>query len=513
MQAIERAVLSTPGSIVISATAGSGKTSLVLQLARKLAERGVNPRGMLYLAYNRPVVEEVEPRLPPGMACKTAHGLGFAALRARFGELTLDPNKYLAILGEVLGEADLPPLHGELPGFVAAVRRLLNAVRTQGLLPNSHALGKALEGIEHFRPDGDRIVLVTARMLHRGEESLKRGVLDYGDMLYFPWKLGLPPAAHFGVVFVDELQDQSPLQLSLSLKLQGPGGRLISVGDPLQAVNRWAGADPLAVGKMRILSQARQFPLSTTWRCPRAHVLLAKVIAGGAIEARKGAPAGRVGTMDTREMLDTLERGDLVLCRDNAPLVGAALALMGRRKKVCFRGRDLSKELVELAAGVQAELGSLDAEAVSARLREHRGQLWAAIVAGHLQEDRETLRTFSEASDLHSALVTLLKIRAPGDLSGVEAAVRDLFSRQDAAGAVVLSSVHRAKGLEAERVFLYEPGRMPSAYGNAEEERCVLFVALTRSKRELYFVGGMPRDPDVQAVLSRLLGTGLAEAS
>jgi superfamily I DNA/RNA helicase len=44
---------------------------------------------------------------------------------------------------------------------------------------------------------------------------------------------------------------------------------------------------------------------------------------------------------------------------------------------------------------------------------------------------------------------------------------------------IVLSSVHRAKGLEAERVWIYEPGIMP---GN------LLYVALTRSKSELYLV-------------------------
>ena len=64
------------------------------------------------------------------------------------------------------------------------------------------------------------------------------------------------------------------------------------------------------------------------------------------------------------------------------------------------------------------------------------------------------------------------------------------FQKND--NAVKLSSIHRAKGLEADSVFLLAPDRMPSTYATSPDdvyaELCLQFVALTRSKRDLYFV-------------------------
>lgn len=68
-----------------------------------------------------------------------------------------------------------------------------------------------------------------------------------------------------------------------------------------------------------------------------------------------------------------------------------------------------------------------------------------------------------------------------------------LFSDNDD-GFVALCTCHRAKGLEADRVFLYKPDDMPMTWRDIkpwqkEQEDNLLYVALTRSKSELYIVG------------------------
>jgi superfamily I DNA/RNA helicase len=50
-----------------------------------------------------------------------------------------------------------------------------------------------------------------------------------------------------------------------------------------------------------------------------------------------------------------------------------------------------------------------------------------------------------------------------------------------------LSTIHRAKGLEADRVWFYEPGLCPSHAGDPQELN-LLYVALTRAKKSLFFV-------------------------
>jgi superfamily I DNA/RNA helicase len=59
-------------------------------------------------------------------------------------------------------------------------------------------------------------------------------------------------------------------------------------------------------------------------------------------------------------------------------------------------------------------------------------------------------------------------------------------------GVVTLSTIHKAKGLEAERVFILDAWRLPSFYAKLphqlEQEYNLLYVAITRAQRELYYV-------------------------
>ena len=69
--------------------------------------------------------------------------------------------------------------------------------------------------------------------------------------------------------------------------------------------------------------------------------------------------------------------------------------------------------------------------------------------------------------------------------------------REDRVG-IVLSSVHKAKGLEADRVWVLEPGLLGLRRGKQSEEQYqqelnLTYVTVTRARRELRFVGEMPR--------------------
>jgi len=73
--------------------------------------------------------------------------------------------------------------------------------------------------------------------------------------------------------------------------------------------------------------------------------------------------------------------------------------------------------------------------------------------------------------------------------------INRLFSDDNAP--VALCTVHRARGLEAERVWIIEPDIMPAVWKNQqdwqrEQEHNLLYVALTRAEGRLFIVG----DPD-----------------
>ncbi len=69
--------------------------------------------------------------------------------------------------------------------------------------------------------------------------------------------------------------------------------------------------------------------------------------------------------------------------------------------------------------------------------------------------------------------------------------IEALFS--DSRSSVILSTVHRAKGLENHRVFILEPDKLPLRWANQQawelkQEHNLKYVSLTRAKEALYFI-------------------------
>jgi DNA helicase-2/ATP-dependent DNA helicase PcrA len=62
----------------------------------------------------------------------------------------------------------------------------------------------------------------------------------------------------------------------------------------------------------------------------------------------------------------------------------------------------------------------------------------------------------------------------------------------DESAGICLSTVHKSKGLESDRVFIVEPAKMPAPWAKKAWERVqednIYYVAITRAKRELVFV-------------------------
>lgn len=71
------------------------------------------------------------------------------------------------------------------------------------------------------------------------------------------------------------------------------------------------------------------------------------------------------------------------------------------------------------------------------------------------------------------------------------AELRRLFSGKEE-DSIILSTIHRAKGLEADQVFIVEPQLLPHPKAESdaarESERCLEFVAYARARKALYFV-------------------------
>ncbi len=489
-------------NLVINAVAGSGKTTTIVHGASLLRPG----QRVVFLAFNKHVVETLKGKLPNSVDCMTIHSLGMKACGRGFsGKLKVDSYKYSDIVDETTTlEQSVPGgMHGV---FAKLVKQIVNIGR---LTVTDFRSRDAIDDmIAHFDMAADMgetadrmgvsldwlldmAVDVSRRCLRMGLEAYDaRGVIDFTDMLYLPVIRNLPILT-YDVVMVDEAQDLSKSQLEIVLRAAARG-RVVAVGDASQAIQGFAGADNESFAKIAERTNAVKLPLSVCYRCPSSHVALAQEIVPS-IEVAPGAIAGTIETITPERFSSMPHRGDLIVCRVNAPLIGAALRLIAKGIQARIRGGNIGKMLGKMAA--DADLIAIDENvankgwrvAFSARLERlvsmrvqtlsTRRHTESAIEA--LNDQAECLRVYIDGNPSISSTIELTE--------GVDA----LFA--DEGATVWLSSVHRAKGLEAERVFILRPDKLELKWKNqmawqAEQESNLHYVAVTRAKSVLYFV-------------------------
>lgn len=514
-------LLEEKGHAVIHAVAGSGKTTTLRMLSAYA--KGAGLEKMLYLAFNRTLAESMGSKLPASARVTTIHAFALHALRVhldRFDEGILDERKYTKILRAWRGDGDHP--FGK--SLIGLEQNLLRFEKLPDTLPHRRRAYRTIEGkilsLWHFA----RITLTPidvaslCEMIRRYELELwkweaeayfpflrvfaaegkarMRESLDFDDMLYFAASEEVAIPHRYDLVLVDEAQDLSNAQRAIVLRSVAPQGRLVAVGDPRQAIYLFAGANAASFEAIQSELQAKEFSLPTCYRCPPNHLELVHSIVPQ-IRAVEGRLPGEIRRQaSVGEMVGQVQAGDLIVCRLVAPLVEALFLLLQRGIAARLRGRDVASQLMAvletLAVWVAEEgktweegreraLGrwlALKEESCRKELRLLAEEEHPRLLA--LQDKAHTLRAFFQSTKTTTATALVNEM----DL---------LFA--DEAAAVWLSSVHRAKGLEAERVFVLYPGLLPLSCQGEEQERQewnLRYVALTRAKSSLFLVGNKP---------------------
>ncbi len=479
-------------ALVISARAGTGKTTTLRKIAERIPQRP-NPfsdtgamSDILYLAFNKSAVEDVQARgLAPHVEAKTLNSLGFAALRRWNRNIDLDAAKTERILESRLTEDDAKK-------FTVVVKKLVSLAKSQGLAPAVDGVVGAVlpdnpdswsQLIHHYdveAPFDDDSLMPRAVEIARKTlvASMKSTVMDFDDQLWVPLMLGLPMRRRYRYVFVDEAQDLNPVQRRLVRSAVEPGGVIIAVGDPYQCCYGFRGADVASFDRFEDEYGATIMPLSVTWRCPSSVVELAKRLVPD-YEAAPEAPVGTVINATVSAVTDW-SPGDLIVCRLNAPLVKLAHRFLRQRIPCRIAGRDFARGLTSLIKKLKpTSLEDLIRKA-NAYLMKKRDKLSAAKKEAQIQaltDKVETIVALAEEVD---------------DMASLHSTIETMFSDVDSKGLITLSSIHRAKGQEAKRVFLLSPHLLPfkgaKLAWEIEQERNLEYIALTRAEDTLVFL-------------------------
>ena len=201
----------------------------------------------------------------------------------------------------------------------------------------------------------------------------------------------------------------------------------------------------------------------------------------------------RNGEIEFNVSLENIQDGDMVLCRNNAPLMKAYNEFIRMGKKCKIRGKDIGLNLKKLVESVHQEKlnANLSDDGVFVRLYDKFFDERDKIIR-RTGLDLPTVMNMSIISnklDMIRALEVLSEdIETSEELVNK---IKEMFSDKKTNG-ISLSTIHKAKGLEANNVYIACRSLMPSKSATQpweiEQERNLMYVAYTRAKNKLSFI-------------------------
>ncbi len=458
------------GNGIVVAVAGSGKSTTIIE-AMKLAQG-----QSIFLAFNKAIADELKRK---GVNGRTFHSLVFGAVLRACNQdgPTLDK---LRLISRELFSFD------ESKKFGAFATRMVGLARGMGfgiagMVANVEEEWIALASHHDLEPEGERCFAEAIDGAQRlFDACMDDARVDFDDMLYraVADDLNLPK---FDFVFVDEAQDTNPIQRAILHKIMAPGGRMIAVGDPAQAIYGFRGADSEALNVLSAEFDCIELPLSITYRCPKLVVEYARQWVGH-IEAREGAPDGVVSDLGTEwNPLDFMP-GDLVVCRKTAPLIAAAFRFIRAGVPVQVLGRDIGQGLKALIKKMNARSVDMLGEKLEAYQQREVNKALAA-------DDESKAESIRDKVGVLLFMIDELS-EDKRTIADLEAGIDWLFS--DKGKAVIFCTGHKSKGLEAERVFWLGRSECPAQWARKpwqrQQELNICYVITTRAIAELYFM-------------------------
>lgn len=484
-QAIIDWLITGTGNAIVDAKAGSGKTSTLCMLADCISREGMRAA---FLAFNRPIADELKRRLPSHVLAATWHSVSRNALirMPQFAPYKNDKNwVQINKVHSILDSMHSQYMDAEL--YRKGVKQLVGLMKANAMLPDvpKTELISLIEKYDiEFDPEEDdsgiaQGIEMARDALQRNNEQLH--VIDFDDMLYFAAIMGAP-LDKYSHVFLDEAQDTNKVQRVLLARMTSPASRIIAVGDPYQAIYGFRGADSSAMDNIATEFACITFPLSISYRCPRKVIAMAQRIVP-TIEARENAPEGQVKQLAMMELANFTSL-DMVLCRNTAPLITLAFKFLRAHKPVKVMGRDIGEQLVGLIQKMRA--------ATLEELGDKLDEYTQAEVKKALNKRQESKA--ERLTDQHDSIIAIIEGLPHGEntVYDVIAVIRKLFTDEDNHGRTTLTTIHRAKGMEAHNVYILDGHLMPSKFAKQPwqmvQEQNLKYVAVTRALDSLFFI-------------------------
>jgi len=462
-------VESGTGNAIIKAVAGSGKSTTVEEAVKRTKGSHV------VLAFNKSIAAAMKGR---GVNGRTFHSLTYSAVMQFKNQREVVADKLRIICEQNLQGSDFK-MYGTF------ICRLVGLGRNAGIgcliADTQDAWLSLIEyhdlELDSERATPERAAELASDLLRWSNES---PLVDFDDLLYLAVREGIS-LPKFDNVFVDEAQDTNAIQRAIIRKIMKPCSRLLAVGDPAQAIYGFRGADSNSLQLIADEFDCIELPLTVSYRCPTSIVAYAHKWVKH-IEAAPGAPAGEVKDIGQRWNASTFTSGDLVVCRTTKPLISLVYRLIKLRVPAKIMGREIGAGLVSLINRLNGKgIDGLTDKLFTWSAREHEKAIAKKqdAKAEAIIDKRDCIMTLIDALEENDRTVPALC-----------RLIESLFS--DAAASITLATIHKAKGLEGERVFWLNASQCPAPWARLDwqqqQERNLCYVATTRAKTSLFLM-------------------------
>lgn len=465
------------GNLVVRARAGTGKTTTIIEAITYAPEQSI-----LLAAFNKKIATELKEKLKnPRAEAKTLHSVGVGFVYRNWQGCVLDEER-----GERLARRALPA--GAPDPVVNLVKKLAAVGKNALPHPDQDSMEELAyqfdcDPEEYLEEQGWTVSRVAEAAIKAMNMALQKdGTIDFDDMVFVPIRNGWV-RAKYQMVVIDEAQDMNASQLILAMKVCKPGGRVVVVGDDKQAIYGFRGADSNSLDRLKGELIAHEKGLTITYRCPKLVVQSVQHLVPD-YKAADTAPEGIVREVGFEKMIEQAGPGDFVLSRKNAPLTKVCLRFIRMGRRAMIEGREIGSGLLNVIKRVKGKdvpsfLDRLEKWETKQREKLLKtGKKNAEKKAEFITDQAECLRAIAETCET---------------MTQVEAKIKDMF--QETAGGkldyIVCSSVHKAKGLERDRVWALVETLYPGGRVGVIEEQNIHYVMNTRAKKELVAVSGI----------------------
>lgn len=477
------------GNLVVEAAAGAGKTYTLI----KCVEEIPGDKSVLLTAFNTDIANVLKRKAKDfyNVNVATLHSLGRQMLQRNFPKspLTLDEFKYKSYLNTNIKSLSSINTYSLSRSEYARYMNNIEAYINFGRAYLCQTV-KDLDFIEE-RYDIDTIAdekEIALDILEYGKNNIDQ--IDYTDMIWLPNVLFCKPIGmQYDWIILDEAQDLSVCQREIILKCRKINTRMCFFGDAEQSLYSFASSDPESFKRLKEIPNTKSLPLSISYRCAKNIVDFAQKIVPS-IECNND---GREGEIKYEVPLSEIKDGDMVLCRNNAPLMQVYVSFIKEGKKCFIRGKDIGLNLKNMIkrTGINVLNKSLQEDGVFARLYDSLFDIINELIGKYHITYSDAVESSMVANRLD--MIKALEILSD-DINTSEELIEkinNIFSDRKKGG-ISLSTVHKAKGLEADNVYIACRHLMPSTMAKKDweirQEYNLMYVAYTRAKNILGFI-------------------------